>query len=230
MPAGGIYLIRLSDTHYYGGRASDFRVRWGNHLSALKAGRHPNPFMQNVFSKHRLFNASVLLEIQDESGRLRAEQEWLDANFGRAGCLNVSPSSERGSSKGVKRATPETGKRISASLKGRPCSPETREKLGSVSRKRWDTTTDSEETRGKKSLAARGRKHTETSKVKMSEIALGRGGLGPRHHSVETRQKMSDSQKARFDSAARHKSSEAQRARRARERVAREQEATCTSI
>jgi predicted GIY-YIG superfamily endonuclease len=46
---GGIYVIRLSDTHYYGGRTVDFKKRWADHHRKLRAGLHYNFRMQRVF-------------------------------------------------------------------------------------------------------------------------------------------------------------------------------------
>ena len=38
-PEGGIYVIRLSDSHYYGGRTGDFRKRWADHHRDLPDSR-----------------------------------------------------------------------------------------------------------------------------------------------------------------------------------------------
>ncbi len=46
---GGIYIIRLSDTHYYGGRTTNFKRRWADHHRDLRAGLHYNLWMQRVF-------------------------------------------------------------------------------------------------------------------------------------------------------------------------------------
>jgi hypothetical protein len=173
--------------------------------------------MQNVFNKYGRFDTSVLEEISDETDRLKAEQVWLDVHYGSPGCLNLSPSADRGSTRGIKRS-PETKARISASLMGGVRSPETKARLKEASRKRWDANPASEETRRKMSIASIGRKHTESSKSKMSEIASERGGLGPKKHSEQTRAKMREAHKDRFTPEFRLKISEAQKLRALKEK------------
>lgn len=95
---GGLYLIRLSDTHYYGGRARSFHRRWWRHLKGLQEGRHPNPHMQAVFSQHHRFEPVVLLESPNEAEAIAAEQAWLDEHLGKPGCVNLSPNALGGNS------------------------------------------------------------------------------------------------------------------------------------
>ena len=52
---GGLYILWLSDFHYYGGRAKKFKTRWRNHLRDLRAGRHENPRVQTVYNKYGQF-------------------------------------------------------------------------------------------------------------------------------------------------------------------------------
>ena len=87
---GGLYVIRLSDTHYYGGRAACFATRWRNHHRALLAGAHPNTRMQRVFDKHGVFSPVVLV-LLDRDEQTGAEQAWLDQHHGQPGCVNISP-------------------------------------------------------------------------------------------------------------------------------------------
>ena len=91
---GGIYLIRLSDTHYYGGRTGNFRVRWASHLRELREGRHNNRRMQRVFDLHGRFEPEVV-EVIAPRECPDAEQAWLDANFRKPGCVNLVSSSRR---------------------------------------------------------------------------------------------------------------------------------------
>lgn len=92
---GGLYIVRLSDTHYYGGRARDFKFRWRSHLRDLRAGHHENPRMQAVYNKYGRFEPEVLRVLSPEEQE-SAEQEWLDANFRKPGCVNLSPFSVGG--------------------------------------------------------------------------------------------------------------------------------------
>lgn len=88
---GGIYLIRLSDKHYYGGRTSCFRTRFRRHLRCLKKGDHPNKHMQNVFNKYGRFEPEIIAQCPptEQEG---VEQAWLDEHYGKTGCLNLSSS------------------------------------------------------------------------------------------------------------------------------------------
>ena len=38
--SGGVYVIRLSDTHHYGGRTKAFANRWSVHYRLLRDGKH----------------------------------------------------------------------------------------------------------------------------------------------------------------------------------------------
>lgn len=196
MKCGGLYLIRLSETHYYGGRTCDFRARWRYHKWRLLSGNHPNMFMQNVYNKYQMFETVILERVEDEGDRLRSEQRWLDANYGSLGCVNLSPSSDRGSTRGVKR-TQEVRDKISAALTGRKHSPETLVALREAAARRWASTPMSDTTRTLMSKARKGRKNSDSARQKMSDAAKARGGNGPKAHTESTRQKMAESQKAR---------------------------------
>jgi hypothetical protein len=99
--AGGLYLIRLSPFHYYGGRSCDFEARWRRHLDLLLAGKHYNAYMQNVFNKHGTFDPEVLQELETLEEQTEAEQTWLEENFGSPGCLNLSGWAFGGSESGT---------------------------------------------------------------------------------------------------------------------------------
>jgi GIY-YIG catalytic domain len=116
-PVGGIYIIRLSDTHYYGGRTGNFKKRWADHHRELREGRHNNRRMQRVFDIHGRFEPEVV-EVLAPSECPDAEQDWLDANFRKPGCVNLV-SSSRGGMAGCK-ATPETIAKRVATFKSRP--------------------------------------------------------------------------------------------------------------
>lgn len=188
---GGLYIIWLSDQHFYGGRTSDFRIRWDAHLNALRAGRHHNERMQRVFQKYGRFDPVVLEEIDEDL--LAAEQRWLDENFEKPGCLNLSRWADRGANRGRK-LTAEHRQKISEAHKGKVMSEESRKKMSAAFRKRKA----SPETKRRMSESQIGRKHTEESKRKMSEIAKKRGGLGPKVASEESKRKVSESLKRAY--------------------------------
>lgn len=85
---GGLYLIRLSDTHFYGGRALCFKTRWEEHLASLQSNR-ANRWMQNVYNKFGRFEPEILAILPRED-HIAAEQAWLDEHFRTPGCVNVS--------------------------------------------------------------------------------------------------------------------------------------------
>lgn len=112
---GGLYIIRLSDTHYYGGRTANFRVRWCDHYRLLRSGRHKNRHMQVVFNKYGVFVPEVLCVLTGDVAQVEAEQAWLDEHHGKPGCVNLS----RAATTGANPHSLEGRFRISRSLQGR---------------------------------------------------------------------------------------------------------------
>ena len=94
---GGLYVIWLSDTHYYGGRAKSFRGRWRRHLRHLRRGDHINPHMQAVFNQHGRFEP-VVISVCPLGEQESIEQAWLDEHYGKTGCMNLSRSSRNNAS------------------------------------------------------------------------------------------------------------------------------------
>jgi len=60
---GGLYVIWLSDTHYYGGRAKNFQARGDDHLRCLRQGYPENSRVQAVFNKYGRFEPTVLVSL-----------------------------------------------------------------------------------------------------------------------------------------------------------------------
>jgi len=61
----------------------------------LRSGNHPNDFMQSVFNKHgHRFEPEVIATAADPEALIQMEQEWLDRNFGKPGCVNLSGSAQ----------------------------------------------------------------------------------------------------------------------------------------
>lgn len=92
--SGGIYVIRLSDHHFYGGRTKDFARRWAVHWRLFRNGAHFNAKAQAVFNKHTRFEPEVLEVILEDQVRRASEHTWLAVNFDDPGCVNLSRSSE----------------------------------------------------------------------------------------------------------------------------------------
>lgn len=77
----GIYQVRnLTTNQCYVGQSVNIRVRWQNHLSALRAGRHDNVYLQRSFDKYGedVFEFSVITLCSEEL-LTDIEQWYLDA-------------------------------------------------------------------------------------------------------------------------------------------------------
>lgn len=222
----GIYRIRLSDRHFYYGRASNFRVRWLVHLKELRRGTHQNKHMQSVFDLHRVFIPEVVLLVESREEQMRVEQTLLDEHVGKPECLNLSPSS-LGVPFGYKHSeetktklrggvpTEETRRRLSQAHMGHPVSAETRERMSKSlkGKSRPDTTLRNKENVGwkhtdearEKIRAAGHRPCADTTKQKIREnhqakgIRPPTGGMRGHKHSEDAKQKISQGQKKRED-------------------------------
>lgn len=117
-PNAGIYVIRLSDRHYYGGRSVDVRKRARTHLRELRAGKHKNTHMQRVFDQHREFDIEVVMPLLSSEDQKVMEQYWLDVNVGVPGCVNLAPTSITPEHRVPH--TPEAKAKIGAANKARP--------------------------------------------------------------------------------------------------------------
>jgi group I intron endonuclease len=209
---GGLYVIRLSDTHYYGGRAKNFRVRWKDHLRALREGRHDNSRVQATYNKYGRFEPTVFLSMCDDASdesRRGEEQKWLDKHFRKPGCLNLSPFSDGGCSG----HTEETRRKMSETRKSRPdLLAQARESLSrnrvhlDPQKKIDQALKMCESHKGKKQspeqIAKRvkahlGRKNTPETRAQMSESAKRQAIAHPTSHGSETRALISIQQKGR---------------------------------
>jgi len=178
---GGIYVIRLSDTHYYGGRTKCFRTRWAVHRRLLREGKHFNPRAQAVFNQHGRFEPEVLCVISVD-GQRAAEKAWLDENFDKPGCVNLSRSSD-GVHAGYKHSEETRAKHR------RPIhTPESKEKCrqaASKPRPNYTPHPHTEESRRKLSDAAR----LQHQRERLAGIT--RSGFSGRTHTAATRELLS---------------------------------------
>lgn len=201
--SGGIYVIRLSDTHYYGGRTKHFQTRWQVHQKMLKAGTHFNRHMQSVFDLHGRFEPDVVCALPVEEQR-EAEKVWLDANVGKPGCLNKSMSAD-GVHPGYKHSketcakhrrpihTPESKEKCRlAGLRRKPkvVTDEDRARLSAHMKRAWvrakatgktwktgvPAGTHSDETLRRMSESQIGKHVSEETRLRISEALTGRKG------------------------------------------------------
>lgn len=226
-PGGGLYFIRLSDRHFYGGRARSFKARWEHHYKALVKGKHSNRYMQNVFNKHGRFEPQILEKHKTKEARIASEQAWLDEHHGTEGFVNLSPNATGGN---VVDWTPEQRAKHSQALMGHVRSEESKRKQSETIRSRPDliekaraslarnSCTDPEVLRGniqkaieanigrkqspehveKRAAKHRGRKNTPETLALMSESAKHRAAANPTVHSQATRALISSQQKGRI--------------------------------
>jgi len=93
---GGLYIVQLSDIHYYGGRATQFAGRWARHRRALEKGVHSNSYMQAVFNQYSRFEPQILHVLDTLDDMIAAETEWLSDHYGKDGCVNLNPFAHGG--------------------------------------------------------------------------------------------------------------------------------------
>lgn len=206
---GGLYIIRLSDTHFYGGRTTSFRRRWRNHLRDLKKGTHDNIRMQRVFNKYGRFEPEVLQRLKRDE-HAEAEQEWLDTHYRKKGCVNLSPHALGG----CDGHTEGTRAKMSKTRRSRPDLLQQARKAIAQNRKaiprenmvaRAEAMTQSNigrtqspESVAKRAESNRGQKRSDDTRSKMSESAKRRCIEHPLTHGEETKALISTQQKGRI--------------------------------
>lgn len=198
----GFYIIRFSDTHYYGGRSKNAEQRWSLHLMLLKKHKHYNVYMQAVFDKYgQRFEPKLVICESDPKTLAQIEQDWLDQNFGQPGCVNMSASAQYNpeyeqacqtlSARARARfADPAEREKMSLYQKGIPKTPETKAKMSAV----WKSTHIwSEELKARWSRQRKGQTRSAQARENISN------GLKGHPVSAETRAKISASNKAYYE-------------------------------
>ena len=205
-PPGGLYLVWLSDSHYYGGRTTCYKRRWATHLRDLKRGKHENTRMQNTYNKYGVFRAEAV-GVGDRD-LVEAEQEWLDEHFRTAGCMNISKSAAGGCTS----RSEETRRRMSETRKSRPdliekarqslarnaCTDPVILARNAAKAAAHNTGKKHTPEHIEKRVAAHlGRTNTPETLARMSESAKRRAAEQPTEHGAETRALISRQQKGR---------------------------------
>jgi hypothetical protein len=92
----GVYKITCG-RYFYIGSTTNFDRRWGQHQAALKAKRHCNQFMQNLWNKTRGhgFKFEVLIGCCGEEQLTAREQELIDFHWGDKSFMNLNPKADR---------------------------------------------------------------------------------------------------------------------------------------
>lgn len=210
----------LLDEKYYIGKTFDLNERWTNHKSSARKGS--SCYFHRALNKYGAenFDLKILAETETEQEALDLERLWiiLTGSYKEEIGYNLTFGGD-----GV-RPNEATRKKESAANKGRRKTEEEKEHLRRINTGRRHSLESiakmrivqsgrvtSEETKAKQSAVRKGRfggenhpmygkKHSEESRKKMSESLSGRdswnNGLP---WGEETRQKMSEGQKKRFE-------------------------------
>lgn len=209
-PKGGLYVLRLSDSHYYGGRSANCDHRWKEHLRDLQAGTHYNKRMQAVYNLHKRFEPEVVTPWTEGLDLREVEQRWLDANFRKPGCVNLVRTSDGGGGEW----SDASKKKMSQTLTSRPdliakaresmsknrdkrlWTPEARQKLRERNIARRGVPQKPEHV-SQRAESNRGRKNTPETIKLMSESAKVRSKAHPTVHGQGTRELISTQQRGR---------------------------------
>ena len=148
----GVYAIRCLPTgRSYIGSAKDIGARWRTHRSHLRRGVHHAKFLQRSWDKYGepSFEFVILRKVTEPSELIPAEQEEMDRERALGVLMNGRPIAA--SNLGMKHSdatkkrisehnksrppvSKETGRKISAALKGKKKSPEHARKVGLAQR------------------------------------------------------------------------------------------------
>ncbi|GAA4328323.1 NUMOD3 domain-containing DNA-binding protein [Flaviaesturariibacter amylovorans] len=174
----GIYAIGwdLPEVDYfYIGQSVDIRVRWSQHLRALKRGDHDNTFLQRVYNKHGQPFLTILCTCLPEELDTK-EQHYLDCFFNWETCVNASPTAS--SSRGIKRSE-ETKRLLSQHRSGSTLSEDHRQSIAAGLRRAYQQGRIKPELKGQQNPFF-GRKHTEETRRKMQGKSKGVGAANNR--------------------------------------------------
>lgn len=121
----GVYAIEnIGRGSFYIGSSARIALRYTQHLSDLRCGRHRNPHLQNAFRRdgQAAFRLKVLAYVGAED-LVDIEQRLLDLHVGKTECYNVAPIAQL-----PPPITAERRRQISEHQTGRKQSPELIEK------------------------------------------------------------------------------------------------------
>ncbi len=209
----GVYLIKNTKTgKYYVGSSVNIQIRWANHKTLLKSGRHTNSILQ---ADYNLFGAEIfeysILELIDspeiETIRI-AEQKWTD-QLNACDLLigyNIIPDSQHKfvseqtkermrKSKLGKKLSPEHSASISKGLKGREIKLDHRAKISATLLKKSGKFESLEKCR--EYVQKGGFKAAQPKLTKEEKSKRISNGLKGHHTSEATRQKISEANRGK---------------------------------
>ena len=116
----GIYKITCG-RRFYIGSTKDFDKRWASHQADLRAKRHCNRFMQNLWNKTRGhgFKFEILVGCS-EAMLTCVEQDLIDFHWGNKNFLNLNPKADRPPNMKGYRYSAERNAKISKAKRGVP--------------------------------------------------------------------------------------------------------------
>lgn len=170
MKQSGIYCITSKATAMqYVGSAVNLDSRFKRHIRQMKAGTHPNKFLQMDYDRHgeQSFQFQVL-ELCSDTVLLEREQHWIDQLGAAVKGYNIALTA--GSPmKGRKQSEATRAKMREAHRNRKPISEETRQRLRDAAKRREEAKKlsgyeVSEETRKKLSEAGKG--HTVSDETR----------------------------------------------------------------
>lgn len=116
----GVYQLRNTVTgDLYVGSSKTLKERLKTHLSALRRGKHENPYLQHAWDKYEGNFVAEIIEFCNEDEQYSVEQYWINKFFGE-NCYNINPSAVKPPDCTGKTPPPkseETRKKLSASIK-----------------------------------------------------------------------------------------------------------------
>jgi len=169
----GIYQItnKINGNVYIGSACDSFNKRWSEHKSTLNNNKHRNSHLQNAWNKYGANNFSfiVLARCEDKNDILYVEQFFLDIYFdGGIKCYNICPT-----------AGNTLGKKHSEATKKKMSKPKTAEHKAKIGKIHIGNTyrlgtKHSAETKNKISVSHIGKKFSNETRQKLSEIKTGK--------------------------------------------------------
>lgn len=179
----GIYEIHSNiNNSSYIGSSVNTEKRWSKHQSRLRGNYHPNHHLQHAWNKYgeNAFQFRILMICSNPQDLLIVEQTFIDSNCPE---YNMKPAIGGPLSDEIRH-------KISATLKGRPLSAETKRKIG-LAHKGKSKGPFTEEHRRNLSKALIGIKRSDEFKRKRGLIMMGNQNLLGHKHTEEAKAKMS---------------------------------------